>query len=311
MSKASLALTANRSREGIASLIIAVFFFSFQDMIIKYLSTDYSILQLLFIRSSISLILLSGIAYKLFGRKVFISKQPRLVLIRSVLIVLCIVPYYLAIPVLPLADIVGIVFSSPVIITLLSVLILKEKVKLSFWVAVVVGFVGVLIIANPTGNLSKAGVMLAFGSAIAYAVMSIVTRKINLGDQPITIAIYSMAFYVVFSLISLILITVNGIKTGRHPSLDFLVRDWIIPAQHELVLLICLGLVGTVGFYYLARAYMIAPASHVAPFEYVYIIFVVVLSYVFFSEIPKTTTFLGVSILILSGLYIWRHDKYR
>ena len=311
MSKVSLALTANRSREGITSLIIAVFFFSFQDMIIKYLSSDYSILQLLFIRSSISLILLSSIAYKLFGYKVFISKQPRLVLVRSVLVVICIVPYYLAIPVLPLADIVGIVFCSPIIITLLSVLILKEKVKLSFWVAVIVGFIGVLIIANPTGHLSKAGVMLAFGSAFAYAVMSIVTRQINLGDQPITIAIYSMAFYVFFSLISLALITHNGVQAGVHPSLDFLVRDWIVPNQHEMVLLTFLGLVGTIGFYSLARAYMIAPASHVAPFEYVYIIFVVVLSYIFFSEIPKTTTFLGVSILIISGLYIWRHDKHR
>ena len=279
-------------------------------MIIKYLSASYSILQLLFIRSSISLLLLGMIAIKLFGYKVFISKQPKLVLIRSVLVVLCIIPYYLAIPVLPLADIVGIVFSSPMIITMLSVLILKEKVKPSFWAAVVVGFIGVLIIANPTGNLSRAGVLLAFGSACAYAVMSIVTRQINLGDHPITIAIYSLVIYVAFCLASMCLISFNDVQAGIHPSLDFLVRDWIIPSQNELVLLIILGLVGTVGFYYIARAYMIAPASHVAPFEYVYIIFVVVFSYVFFAEIPKTTTFLGVSILIVSGLYIWHHEKH-
>ena len=309
MSRATLVQTADSSQQGIISLIIAVFFFSFQDMIIKYLSPSYSILQLLFIRSSISLLLLSAIAYRLFGAKVFFSRQPRLVLLRSVLIVLCIIPYYLAIPVLPLADIVGIVFSSPMIITLLSVLILKERVKPSFWAAIVIGFVGVLIIANPSGELSLAGVLLAFGSACAYAVMSIVTRQINDGDHPITIAIYSMAFYVAFSLVSVFLISINGVQVGVHPSLDFLVRDWIIPSQYELVLLICLGIVGTIGFYYLARAYMIAPASHVAPFEYVYIIFVVVLSYVFFAEIPKMTTFLGVSILILSGLYIWNYEK--
>ena len=309
MSRMSLALAENRSQQGIFSLIIAVFFFSFQDMIIKYLSTDYSILQLLLVRSSISLLLLSTIAYKIFGRKVFISKQPRLVLIRSILIVVCIIPYYLAIPVLPLADIVGIVFSSPMLITLLSVLILKEKVKPSFWAAVVVGFVGVLIIANPSGNLSVAGVMLAFGSACAYAVMSIVTRQINDGDHPVTIAIYSMVFYVVFCLFSVFLISVSGVQTGVHPSLDFLVRDWIVPNQNEMVLLVCLGCVGTVGFYYLARAYMIAPASHVAPFEYVYIIFVVLLSYIFFAEVPKTTTFIGIAILIMSGLYIWHHES--
>ncbi len=309
MSRTSHALAANQSKEGIISLIIAVFFFSFQDIIIKYLSANYSILQLLFIRSCVSLVLLCAIAYKLFGTGVFISRQPRLVLLRSVLVVLFIVPFYLAIPVLPLADIAGIVFSSPMIITLLSVLILKEKVRPSFGVAVVLGFMGVLIIANPTGNFSKAGVILAFGSACVYAVMSIVTRQINHGDHPITIAIYSMAFYVLFCLISLFVVSFINIDTLVHPSLDFFVRDWIMPSQYELILLLCLGLVGTVGFYYIARAYMIAPASHVAPFEYVYIIFVVVLSFVFFAEIPKITTIFGVSILIITGLYIWHYDK--
>ena len=309
MNKTSAALTSNRSQEGIISLVIAVFFFSFQDMIIKYLSSDYSILQLLFVRSFIALLLLGVIAYRLFGSSVFISRQPRLVVIRSILVVLCIVPYYLAIPVLPLADIVGIVFCSPIIITLLSVIVLKETVRLSYWLAIVAGFIGVLIIANPSGKLSMTGVLLAFGSAWAYAIMSIVTRQINHGDHPITIAIYSLVFYMLFCLACTFSISLFGIQSGVHPSMDFLVRDWVLPNQKEWTLLICLGLVGTVGFYYIARAYMIAPASHVAPYEYIYIIFVVVLSYIFFAEIPKTTTFFGISILILSGLYIWHHDK--
>jgi drug/metabolite transporter (DMT)-like permease len=151
--------------------------------------------------------------------------------------------------------------------------------------------------------------LLAFGSACAYAMMAIVTRQINHGDHPITIAIYSLVIYVVFCLLSLVLISVTDIQAGIHPSMDFLVRDWIIPDQHDFVFLVCLGLVGTVGFYYIAKAYMIAPASHVAPFEYTYIIFVVVFSYLFFAEVPKSTTFLGIAILIISGLYIWHHDE--
>lgn len=101
MNQALASLKGNRSQDGIVSLIIAVLFFSFQDMIIKHLSPDYSILQLLFTRSMISLLLLGVIAYRLFGPQVLKSRQPRLVFIRSALVVLCIVPYYLAIPVSP------------------------------------------------------------------------------------------------------------------------------------------------------------------------------------------------------------------
>ena len=308
MNTASLPMSANHSKQGIISLLIALFFFSFQDMIIKYLSTDFSILQLLFVRSSIALVILSTIACTMLGTRVLVARQPGLLLIRGVLVVICIGAYYLAIPVLPLADIAGIVFSSPLMITALSVIVLKEKVKPGCWIAILFGFAGVLLIANPTGEFANAGVFLALGSACTYAAMSIITRQINQGDHPITIAIYSLVIYIICTLAGLFFISSQGLQTSSHPSLDFLTRDWIMPDQFELLLFACLGIVGTIGFYYVARAYQIAPSSHVAPFEYFYIVFVIVLAYFFFAEVPQTTTFIGIGVLICSGLYIWYHD---
>ncbi len=311
MSTASVAITTNNSKGGIVSLLIALFFFSFQDIIIKYLSNDYSLLQLLFIRSLFAFIVLSLIACFVMSPKVLIAKQPGMLCLRGILVVLCIMSYYLAIPVLPLADIAGIVFSSPIIITMLSVLILKEKVKLGHWLAIIFGFSGVLLIAKPTGDFFNAGVVFALTSALIYSVMSIITRQINHGDHPITIAIYSLAIYVFCCLLGLGIIRWLGLQVGAHPSLDFLLREWVMPNQQEGLLFLCLGLVGTVGFYYIARAYQIAPSSHVAPFEYVYIVFVVLLAYIFFAEVPKNSTYLGIGILICSGLYIWHLDRLK
>lgn len=309
MSTASVSISTSNSKNGILSLLIALFFFSFQDIIVKHLSGDFSILQLLFVRSLFALIVLSIIARVVIGPQAFIAKQPRLLCIRGLLVVVCILLYYLAIPVLPLADIAGIVFSSPIIITMLSVIVLKEKVKLGHWLAIIFGFSGVLLIANPTGDFYNAGVLLALTSALIYSVMSIVTRQINHGDHPITIAIYSLAIYVVCCLLGLLIIRSLGLTASAHPSLNFLLREWIMPNQQEGLLFICLGFVGTIGFYYIAKAYQIAPSSHVAPFEYVYIVFVVILAFIFFAEVPKTTTYLGVGILIISGLYIWHLDR--
>ena len=310
MGSDSGALPSNQSRQGIISLLIALFFFSFQDMIIKYMSADYSILQLLFVRSSIALVILMFIACAFMGPKVLIAKQPGLLMIRGILVVICIGSYYLAIPVLPLADIAGIVFSSPMMITILSVIILKEKVKAGCWLAIFIGFSGVLLIIKPSGQFTNAGVLLALGSACTYSVMSIITRQINQGDHPITIAIYSLLIYIFCCLFGLFIINAFGFQTTSHPSLAFLTREWIMPDQFELLLLISLGLVGTVGFYCIARAYQIAPSSHVAPFEYAYIVFVVILAYLFFAEIPQPTTFLGIAVLICSGLYVWYQETH-
>ena len=309
MNTASVALTRKNSKDGIISLLIALFFFSFQDIIVKYLSDDFSILQLMFVRSSFALVVLLFIAYTMIGAEVLKAKQPGRLLIRGLLVVLFISSYYLAIPVLPMADIVGIVFSSPIIITFLSVVILKEKVKLDCWLAILIGFAGVLLIAKPTGDFTNVGVLLALGSGCLYAVMSIVTRQIDQGDHPITIAIYSLLVFIVCCLVGYVLINTLGLESSEHPSLDFLIRDWIIPDQFELLLFLCLGVVGTIGFYYIARAYQIAPSSHVAPFEYFYIVFVILLAYVFFAEVPRTTTYVGIGILICSGLYIWNMDR--
>ncbi len=309
MSDSSHVFPVDRTREGIVILMTGLFFFSFQDIIVKLLSDKYNVLQIVLIRSCIALIFLALIGLFTIGSHAVFAKQPLLLFVKGVATFFAFLFYYLAIPSLPLADIVAIAFMSPILMTVLSVLILKEYVGPRRWAAIIIGFVGVLIVVGPSGNLANLGSLLAFGCACSYAISSVLTRFIDQGDEPITIAIYSMLAFLVMS----ILLTFFSLKFSpeeiTNPSMQFLFREWVRPDAREMLLLFLIGCIATVGFYCLGRAYLVAPASHVAPFEYTYIIWAVILSFLFFNEIPKLTTLIGVSILVGSSLYIWYRES--
>ncbi len=309
MKDSSQVFPVDRTQEGIIILITGLFFFSFQDIIVKLLSDRYNVLQLVFTRTVFALIFLSLIGIFTLGPAALIAKQPLLLLAKGVTTFFAFLFYYLAMPSLPLADIVAIAFMSPILMTVLSVFLLKEIVGPRRWAAIVLGFIGVLIVVGPSGNFANLGALLASGCAFAYAVSSIMTRFINKGDEPITIAIYSMLAFLMMS--GTLALIIHGVQASDNlnPSMAFLFRDWVWPDNHEWLLLFIIGCIATVGFYCLGRAYLVAPASHVAPFEYTYIVWAVLLSYLFFNELPKLSTLTGVSILVGSSLYIWYRES--
>ena len=309
MNDSSQVFPVDRTREGIVILVTGLFFFSFQDIIVKLLSDRYNVLQLVFTRTIFALIFLCLIGIFTIGRDALIAKQPLLLFSKGLVTFFAFLFYYLAIPSLPLADIVAIAFMSPILMTVLSVILLKEFVGPRRWMAIFLGFIGVMIVVGPSGNFANLGALLALGCAMAYAISSIMTRFINKGDEPITIAIYSMLAFLIIS--GTLALAVNNMDATEvtNPSMAFLFRDWVMPNNREWVLLLVIGCIATVGFYCLGRAYLVAPASHVAPFEYTYIVWAVLLSYLFFDELPKLTTLIGVSILVSSSLYIWYRES--
>lgn len=309
MNDSSQVFPVDRTREGIVILITALFFFSFQDIIVKMLSDRFNVLQIVFTRSVLALVFLCLIGFLTTGYSVLFARQPLLLICKGSVTFFAFLFYYLAIPSLPLADIVAIAFSSPILMTVLSVVLLKEYVGKRRWTAIILGFIGVLIVVGPSGNFANLGALLALGCAFSYAISSIMTRFIDKGDEPITIAIYSMlAFLIISGSLSLFIVSL-GLSESPNPSIAFLFRNWIWPENREWVLLLIIGGIATIGFYCLGRAYLVAPASHVAPFEYTYIIWAVLLSYLFFNELPKLTTLIGVSILVVSSLYIWYRES--
>ena len=312
MSTASVAIQADRSKEGMVCLSFGLFLFSFQDMTIKGFSDQYSVLQIVFIRSLIATILLCGYAMITQGAKVIIARQPGVLLLKGFVYFFAFTSYYMAFPMLPIADVVAVTFLAPIIVTILSIILLKEKVHFKLWLAVIAGFVGVLLVVGPEGKIYNIGTFLAFFCALTYGGGSVITRYVTKGDPPVTIAIYSM--FVITTMSGLIYLVVMGLglKEGINPSVDFLLREWIWIYGVDRWLLLLIGVIAAIGFYLHGRAYLVAPASRVTPFEYTYVLYTVVLGYVFFKEVPSSLTLLGLTLLVSASLYIWyltSHDQ--
>lgn len=299
----------NRPTAGIAMIILGLFLFSLQDVVIKSFSDRYSVLQIVFVRGIVALVFLFIAVIVTSGPRGLVAYNPRLLLLRGLFGFLSYLGYYLAIAALPLAEVVTIVFAAPIFIAVLSVLLLKEKVGPRRWSAVIVGFVGVSIVVGRTGNIGNLAAILAVLAALTYAGQTIITRYAASYDRPWTMSLYSMVVFLVGSaLASLMIASFGPVIATDHPSLQFLLRPWVVPAATDLMLMVFLGVNAAVGFYCLTKAYWIAPVSVIAPFEYTYIIWAVLFGFLIWSEVPAVTTFIGLALLIGSSLYILRRE---
>ena len=291
-------------------LVFGLFLFSIQDIIIKHFSDHYSVLQIVFVRGMIALGLLL-LMIKSTGEVISLrSRRPLLMTFRGLLGFSSYTTYYLAVAAMPLAEVVSITFTMPLIVTAMSALILGEKVGVRRWSAVLIGFIGVLIILSPSGEFNSLAVVFAFIAAITYASQTVLTRFLGDHDHPLTIAFNAILVFTVASgILSLLLVSGIISVSTSHPSLDFFARAWAMPSQIDLMLMLVIGFIAAVGFYSLSKAYCSSEASAIAPFEFTYILWAVVFGYLFWNEVPGPTTILGVFVLISSSLYIWYRER--
>jgi S-adenosylmethionine uptake transporter len=295
---------------GAAILCFGLFAFSIQDIIIKHFSGGFSVLQIVFVRGLVAMALLLLLFRLMRASIALVSKRPLMMLCRGLMGFSSYTCYYLAVAAMPLAEVAAITFTMPLFVTAMSALILREKVGIRRWGAVIMGFVGVLIILSPSGEFNGLAVIFALLAALTYASQTILTRFLGSHDHALTIAFNAIFIFTVASgVISLMLL--NGIieVTSSHPSLAFFGRDWVMPQGFDLPLMLVLGLIAAVGFYCLSQAYVVSEASAIAPFEFTYILWAVVFGYLFWNEIPGPTTFIGILVLVSSNLYIWYRER--
>ncbi len=304
------AIVSLDAASGAATLVFGLFLFSIQDIIIKHFSDAYSVLQIVFLRGLIAILLLLFLFRWLQESIPLRSRRPKLMLARGLLGFSSYTSYYLAVAAMPLAEVVSITFTMPLFVTAMSSLILREQVGIRRWSAVVIGFIGVVIILSPQGEFNSLAVVFAFIAAITYASQTILTRFLGSHDHPLTIAFNAIVVFTVASgLISLLLLSGLVSVVSDHPSLAFFGRDWSMPNQLDLLLMLVIGFIAATGFYCLSRAYCTAEASAIAPFEFTYILWAVVFGYLFWNEVPGPTTVIGVLVLVSSSLYIWYRER--
>jgi drug/metabolite transporter (DMT)-like permease len=274
----------------LAALTFAVF--SAIDAMVKWMTLRYPVVQVTFYTSVFALVPVAAVIAATGGLAGLKPRRPGLVVLRAVLLALDTVLIYYAFNRLPLADAYAMVFTTPLLVTALSVPLLGEKVGWRRWSAVAVGFAGVLIILRPGFAGLDPGHFAALGSALLFALALIVLRRVGSEESSGALLLALM----------LALIAVTG------PALPFVHRP-LAPA--DLGIFAAAGMVIGVSHLLLILALRTAPAASVAPFQYTQIIWAVIYGLAIFGDRPDAFTLAGSLVVIASGLYVFFRETVR
>jgi drug/metabolite transporter (DMT)-like permease len=194
-------------------------------------------------------------------------------------------------------------------ITFLSVVLLGEKVGPRRWLALTVGFIGVLLIVRPGSVTFNMGSVFILIATLFYAFSIMLTRRLQSTDSSATLPYFSTFVYLIASIILAPLAIFVGELPNAHPSITFLFRAWAMPTLLDLGIMSGLGLVWAAGMYFMARAYSLALASVAAPFEYSALPISVMWGFVLWHELPTLATWIGAFLTLASGAYILYRDQ--
>jgi drug/metabolite transporter (DMT)-like permease len=296
----------NKDLIGIASLALGVVVFSLQDAIIKSISGDYPVTMAIVVRCLVALPLLLFMVHLEVGLGRLLSRNAGVLVLRGLILLVAYTTYFMSLAALPLAEAIALFFTAPLIITMLSGPILGERVSLQAWIAVVVGFIGVLIILRPGSALFEPAALLSLVSATTYALSMVIARRIGVTESATVMAFYQNGVYLLGASLAAVVFSLIGIEQLGHPSLDFLVRPWSSPKSLDLLLMAVCGVIAAFGMFLLTNAYRSAKASLVTVFEYTGMIWGPLWGYLFFSEIPRWSTAAGMILIIGAGIFAVR-----
>jgi len=279
-------------RLGIGLVLTAVALFTVGEAIVKSLARDYDIAQIVWARYVFHAL----VTYTLFSRvnvlRLARTTRPGLHLARSALMLAATTLFFSALRFLALADAIAISFVGPLLVTALSIPMLKEQVGIRRWMAIFVGFGGVLVIIRPGMGVMHWAAILPLSTAVCYAFYQILTRMASRSDETQTSLFWMSAFGVVVSTIAV----------------PFF---WTTPGPVAWALMAALGTVYGLGHYLLIRGLEIAPASKLSPFLYTQIVWATFMGFLVFDQLPDGPTLTGAAIVIGSGLYIWHRESLR
>lgn len=277
---------------GIASA--AVLCFSILDGLGKYLTQFQPVLQVVWLRFAIHVLLSILLLGPVYRQRLFRTQHPKLQGIRAALMGAMTCMNFYALQTLQLAETGSIMFLAPLLIAALGWLLLNEKLDRGRWLAIVVGFIGVIVILQPGSGGFKLAMLLPLGIAFFIAAFSMVSRKLAATDLPVTTQFLS-------GLGTAVVLAPIALWQWQAPT------DWF-----QWALLITLGVMGSVGHYGLAASFRYAPASTLAPFQYFQIFWAVAIGYLVFGDIPGWSVVVGSTIVIGSGLYLlYRESRVR
>jgi len=287
---------------GISLMVLSVFLFSSMDAMIKWASRDHPTGQIVFFRNFLAFVPVLIFLWRAGSPMTLRTRQLGGHLIRGVVGVASMFFFFLALGLLPLADAIALGMSGPIFLTALSVPLLRERVGIRRWSAVLAGFVGVLIMVRPGSGVFELKALTAIAGAFFYALAMVSIRRLSRTEPAGAIVFYFTLFAMGAGLLTLPLAAI----------LRAWIDPWVWPDAGGWAVLIGIGLIGGTAQLTLTYAFKLAPVAVIAPFEYGALVFGVGLGFAIWNEVPDRYILLGAAIVIASGLYIlYRETKLR
>lgn len=274
-------------------VVSAVACFTVSDAIVKFLTQRYPVPLLVFARFGVQTVATFVWLAPTLRGGLLRTPQPGLQILRGTVLLGSSLCFVNALRWLPLADATAINYTTPILVVLLSVGLLKERMTRSRWAFVAVGFAGMLLIVRPGASILHGAALLALGAAGFYAIFQIVTRKLRAEDPRITLFYSGLCGAVLMTLLL--------------PFLDYRAD---MPWAH-IGLVVSFGAVATLGHFLFILAFRHAPASALTPFTYVQLVWAVALGWLFYGNFPDGYSLAGIAIIAASGLLLAWHERRR
>ena len=260
------------------------------DGFAKYLSSDLPVLQITWARYFFTVAFTLPIMFFFFRKNLVWTDKPKLKLIRGLILLTANVCFFYSISIISLAKALTLAFIAPLIVTAFSPIFLGEKVGLRRWSAVIIGFIGSMVVIRPGFVEINLASLAALGTGVMYGFYLIITRKLSSSDNPLlTLLLTGVVGAIIISFV-----------------MPFV---WIKPTLNQWSMMAAIGIFACVGHLFIILSLKYADASKLAPFSYFEIVTNIIIGYYFFSDFPDKWTFLGLFIIILSGIYISRREN--
>ena len=278
----------SKNQLGFLYMFLSICAFSLMDVIVKW-SVDYPIGQVLFFRGFFGIIFYFFVIPRERLHNFYKTKRPGLHALRCISGLIALVAIFIALRKLPLATVVSISFAAPIFTTIFSIFLLSEKVGIFRWMAVLIGFIGILVITEP--GISQLNIYyifpIIFCLGLSYVAISI--RQLSTTEP-----VWLISFYFSLSITLLSLITIP--------------QGWIMPNLKHFILLSLVGVFGGVANLWLSQSYKYSEVSLVTPLKYLALVFAIIFGYFIWDEIPTAKTLAGAFLVIISTLIIFRRE---
>ena len=297
--------------KGIILVLIAMVTFSVHDAIIKFIFTEAALYEIYFGRTFIAALL--SAAYLLLTKQKIILKTsyPILSIVRVVLHFLAFSFYFISLTYMSLAVATALYFSTPLFMSILAKLFLKEDIGIRRWLAILVGFIGIFVILNPDLSDFDFKNLLPVICALFYASSMTISKKTADKDNVHTQLFY---FYILTVSICLVVFFLSGsgqFNKFDNPTMQFIFRDWFSNPTFTWKYIIVMGILASVAFTCIFKAYTSFSTSITSIFEYSLIIWSVIIGYFLFNDIPTLRTLLGIILVVGAGIFIFIREEIR